>query len=316
MTKAAIIRTKVREFQVRNNFGRSDADNFGPWWIHTKFKVSEEDATNCSSDGSYDFGIDGFHMARNGNSSSLALVQAKYSSDIQQIRKGVNDLARFIPSLSDILSRKESDSWLENRVLRVLRSRLLETEISESSPLDITGFVLTLSDDDRELIEAKIANAKEELRKVFDRAFRNPHLSFALKILTTQDLVPDVEIVVPPSTPTTIFFDGSEEIAMDESIFYAGIGHLADIVDLYEKRGNQLFDKNVRLYIYGKKNEVRGPAGKIKETLESFFNLNRSSSLYPRMGVISFNRSIWSFNTVGRSCRNFCSHWRVAISPQ
>ena len=268
MARSDTIRIKVREFQVRNNFGRSDADNFAPWWIHMRFKVSEEDATNSSSDGSNDFGIDGFHITRNGNSTALALVQAKYTSDIQQIRKGIFDLARFMPTLNDIIARRESNAWAENRILRVLRARLLETEISGSSPLDITGYVLSLSDDDKELIEAKLDNAKDEIRKAFDRQFRNPHLSFALKVLTTQDLVPYEDVVIRPATPTTIFFDGSEELPMGESVLYAGIGHLGDIVDLYETRGNQLFDKNVRLYIYGKKNEIRGPAGKIKETLE------------------------------------------------
>jgi hypothetical protein len=272
MRKIATVKGKVREFQVRNNFGRSDADNFAPWWLHTKFKLSDEEAANSCSDGSYDFGIDGFHMSKDGNSSHLALVQAKYSEDIAQVRKGVNDIVRFLPYLSKIISKQEPDARIENRLLRVLRSRVQDTEISESSPLEITGYVLTLCDAEKELVEAKIANAKEDLRKTFDREFKNPHLSFSLKLLTINDIMPDEEIIIRPATPQAIYFDGSEEIPMGESTFYAGIGRLSDLVNLYEQRGNQLFDKNIRLYIYGKKNESRGPAGKIKETLERIVN--------------------------------------------
>lgn len=268
MGKIETVKGKVREFQVRNHFGRSDADNFAPWWLHTKFKLADEEATNCSSDGSYDFGIDGFHMSKDGNSNHLAILQAKYTEDITQVRKGVYDIVRFLPTLSKIVSKQESDAWIENRLLRVLRSRIQGTEISETSPLEITGYVLSLCDAEKELLEAKIANAKEELRKTFDREFKNPHLAFSLKLLTINDIMPDEEIIVRPPTPQAIYFDGSEEISMGESTFYAGIGKLSDLVNLYEQRGNQLFDKNIRLYIYGKKNESRGPAGKIKESLE------------------------------------------------
>lgn len=247
MDRVNSIRARVREFQVRNNFGRSDSDNFAPWWLHTKFKLSEEEATNCSSDGSYDFGLDGFHMSRAEGTTHLALVQAKYSEDIQQMRKGIHDIVRFFPNLAKIVSKQESDAWAENRILRVLRSRFQETEISETTQLEMTGYVISLCDAEKELIEAKIANAKEELRKAFEREFKNPHLSFSLKVLTVNDLIPEDVVVVRPSAASTIFFDGSEEIAMDNSVFYAGIGRLSDLVDLYEKRGNQLFDKNVRL---------------------------------------------------------------------
>ena len=52
------IKSKVREFQIRSNFGRMDEDNFTPWWIQQKFGVSDEQATMQSSDGNYDRGID------------------------------------------------------------------------------------------------------------------------------------------------------------------------------------------------------------------------------------------------------------------
>jgi len=56
------VKNKVRDFQKRTNFGRSDEDNFTPWWIQQKFKTSDEEATMCSSDGNYDKGLDGYYI--------------------------------------------------------------------------------------------------------------------------------------------------------------------------------------------------------------------------------------------------------------
>jgi hypothetical protein len=44
---------------------------------------------------------------------------------------------------------------------------------------------------------------------------------------------------------------------------------LADLVELYRLRRDDLFSKNVRYYLYSKKNTEKGPAGKMRETLKS-----------------------------------------------
>jgi hypothetical protein len=49
---------------------------------------------------------------------------------------------------------------------------------------------------------------------------------------------------------------------------YSGIGRLADLVELYNRRRGDLFAKNVRYFLTSKQNEERGPSGKIKETLQ------------------------------------------------
>jgi len=53
--------------------------------------------------------------------------------------------------------------------------------------------------------------------------------------------------------------------------------------ELYSLKGNQLFDMNVRLFLYGKKNETKGPAGKIKETLNLINN-----GKYPAEKILLF----------------------------
>lgn len=95
------IKNKIREFQQRTHFGRSDEDNFTPWWLQQKFKLSDGEATMLCSDGNFDFGIDGFHIHNKSDKTILTLVQAKFTEDINQIRKGINDINRFIPDLTN-----------------------------------------------------------------------------------------------------------------------------------------------------------------------------------------------------------------------
>ena len=48
---------------------------------------------------------------------------------------------------------------------------------------------------------------------------------------------------------------------------FSGFGKLSDLVDLYNKRRDDLFSRNVRYYLRSKKNAEKGPAGKMKQTL-------------------------------------------------
>ena len=69
------IKNKVREFQIRTNFGRREEDNFTPWWIQQNFKTSDEDASMLCSDGNFDFGLDGFYITEKSDKTILSLIQ-------------------------------------------------------------------------------------------------------------------------------------------------------------------------------------------------------------------------------------------------
>ncbi len=264
-----IIRKKVREFQARTHFGRNDEDNFTPWWLQQKYKISDEEATMLCSDGNFDYGIDGFHIQEKQDKTVLTLVQSKFTEDIHQIRKGVNDINRFIPSLSKLLKGLHSDNFQENILIKRLRPRLSRIDILDHKPLEIEAHVISLSDLSSEVIENKIATNRIELFKTFENEIDNPNVAFSLTIKGIDNLIEtDIIEVRRPSRPFEIHFNGSDEIDMDNSTFLSGLGKLSDLVKLYEQKGNQLFDKNVRLFLYGKKNETKGPAGKIKETLD------------------------------------------------
>lgn len=282
------IKSKVREYQVRAKFGRTEEDNFTPWWLQQKFKLSDEEAAMFCSDGNYDKGLDGFYLQETAEKTTLILIQAKYTEDINQIRKGINDINRFLPDLSKLFKRLESDSYKENIIIKRIRPRIEKIDILDSKPLVIEAYVICLSNLSLEFIENKITSNKSELKKTFEREIENPNIAFDLKIIGIDNLIENhTTDIYRASKPFEIYFNGSDEIdirkdegknGIEESIFLSGLGKLSDLVKLYEKKGNQLFDKNVRLFLYGKKNESKGPAGKIKETLEL---INSNNSKFP-----------------------------------
>lgn len=266
MSSMIRVKNKVREFQLRTHFGRIDEDSFTPWWLQQKFKLSDQEAGMLCSDGNFDFGLDGFHIQEKTDKTILSLVQAKFTDDINQIKKGINDINRFIPSLSKFLKGLESDNYKENILVKRLRPRIGKFEVSDDKPLEVDAYVICLSNLSSELIETKSNTNRIDLFKTFEKEIDNPNVVLSLKILGLENLIETTE-VRRPSKPFEIHFNGSDEIDMGESVFLSGLGKLSDLVELYEQKGNQLFDKNVRLFLYGKKNE-KGPAGKIKETLD------------------------------------------------
>lgn len=269
------VKSKVREFQIKTNFGRFDEDCFAPWWLKQKFLLSEEDATMLCSDGNFDFGLDGFYLQELQDKVRLSLVQTKFSENINEIKKGINDITRFIPTLFKVINGLESDNFQENILIRRLRAKIKNFKISETNPLEIDAYVVSLSNSSVEFIENKSAKNRADLVSCFEEKIKDNNVSFSLRIINRENLIENnTTDNIRSSKPTEIYFNGSDEIDMNESIMLSGIGKLSDLVELYELRGNQLFDKNVRLFLYGKKNQSTGPAGKIRETLKEINNGN------------------------------------------
>ena len=287
------IKTKVREFRSRTNFGKCEEDNFTPWWLQQKFKLSDEQATALCSDGNFDFGIDAFHIRDNQDTTILSLVQAKFTEDMKQITCGIKDVNRFIPKLSEILKGLESEDGSENIVVKRLRAKVGKIEITDKKPLEIDAFVICLSKSAPEFIEVQSLSSRNELVKKIETEIDNPNIIFNLKIIGLNELIENgVSNVVVSPKPFEIHFDGAEEVHMNGSVFMSGIGKLADMVRLYELKGNQLFDKNVRLFLYGKKNQILGPAGKIKETLNDI-----NSGTKPTQKFVFLHNGITIYST-------------------
>ena len=269
------IKQRVREFQKRTNFGRLDDDNFSPWWLQQHFRLSDEEATMLSSDALFDLGVNAFNAQENKDDVVLTLVQSKYSEDAGQINKAINEVARFLPRLAHVLANIEAATEEQDILAKRLRQKLKSVTGLKKRSIEINAYILSLSNESEEELAAKAEKSKAELFKTFEKEFNSSNFSFSLSVLNVNNLVDAGKIDSRrPAAPFQIHFDGSDEIVMNNSTFLSGFGKMADLVNLYEMKGNQLFDKNVRLFLYGKKNEVKGPAGKIKETLDLINNGN------------------------------------------
>jgi AIPR protein len=83
---------------------------------------------------------------------------------------------------------------------------------------------------------------------------------------------------------------------------YLGIGYLAELVDLYNHRRDDLFSKNVRYFLKSRKNTERGPSREIRKSLRDICFSSTEVSFPPEMfafyhnGITLFARDVrvWS----------------------
>lgn len=226
-----------------------------------------------SSDGLFDLGINAFNIQEKEGEVILTLVQAKYSEDTGQINKAINELSKFLPRLVHVLENSETAAEEQDILAKRLKQKVKSAAGFNKLSVEINAYILSLSDENEEEIATITEKSKAELFRTFEREFTSANFALSLSVLNVNNLVEAGKIDSRrPAAPFQIHFDGSDEIVMNNSTFLSGFGKMADLVNLYEMKGNQLFDKNVRLYLYGKKNEVKGPAGKIKETLDLINN--------------------------------------------
>jgi hypothetical protein len=262
-----VVKQMVRQFCEKTAHTGGEAHCFAPWYLQQKFKLSETQAMQQSSDGNYDFGIDAFHLVKenDGTASSLLLVQAKYSESIQYIVKGVRDLEKALPEVASSLRGIGTEEPIQNNVLANLRAALNRLGPEIRARLIVDFEVLHLSAVD----EIVLLNRLQEATNRLDEALRDKLDDYTCHIrqVGPRELGPQQVVVAPPEE-VTLRINGAHEFNAGESRMFSGIGRLADLVDLYNARRDDLFSRNVRYYLSSKKNTEKGPAGKMRATLK------------------------------------------------
>lgn len=262
-----IIQKAVSTFREETGFGRSINDAFVPWWISYRFSIDPTIAMRNSSDGSGDFGVDGYYFEIHESFATIYFIQGKYTSDINLMKSGITDFSkqRFILKLQSLLRNDELDNPNTNDIIKRLFSEYTKIK---GKTISISFIVLTLSDEDPEYINKRFSNSQKDTIKEIQQSIGINIQIGGISVLTTKNILAD-KVKNHKDRYDTISFDGSSPIVMDESKFFSGLGKLCDLVDLYKEYGNHLFERNVRFYLFGKKNEDHGPAGKMKQTLAS-----------------------------------------------
>ncbi|MCS6799267.1 MAG: AIPR family protein [Myxococcota bacterium] len=263
-----LVREAVATFRAREGYGEQDADCFAPWYLQHRFHLSEEEACRQSSDGSFDFGIDAFHITRDdaGVARELYLVQAKFTEHESHIRRGFKNLEAALPVLAQCLEGAEIHEPQQNKVLVNLRGALNGIPHEVRQRLKIYLEVVHLWDADDDLIAVRLSRPCERLREVANETLGSH--AVIVRHVGPRHLKTNEFVSVPPER-SRLRFDGVRWFPSEnsENGFYLGVGRLADLVELYQARRDHLFARNVRYYIYSRKNTETGPAAKMRATL-------------------------------------------------
>lgn len=271
------IREAVVEFKEKYAFGEDPEDCFAPWYLKTVHGVAATEAIRLSAESKqgnngpgFDFGVDAFLMKLEPDDScGLTLVQAKYSNSIPYIAKGVRDFTKSIEWLKRSLYQPESDYPQENKVLVNLRSELAKLSAEQKKKITFDFVVIHLSEED----DAILNNRTKEAREGLEDKVRNllPENSFKIRLEGPFAIEKVPSPVNAPIPAYTITFDGivAADSTQEHAKMYLGLGRLSELVEIYRSRKDDLFAKNVRLFLNTKKNTEKGPSAKMRESLRA-----------------------------------------------
>ncbi len=290
------VKSGVEGFYIQYAYGNSSADCFPPWYLHQMYKVPEIDSMRQSSGnaedvsgiGGYDFGIDAFHLEeQDSKPAKLIIIQAKYSDKLNYISKGFKELENGLTQIQRCLQYLESDVPIENKVLVNLRASLNRVDSNIKENLSIDFVVIHLCDEDEAIVDNKIKEARKSLKEKIEETF--PNRVCTIKDIGPRSMGPHQEIVTPsPWSSLSLHGNPLKVQKQDQSRVLFGVCNLSDLVELYRGRGDELFSKNVRYYLRSKKNTVKGPAGKMRETLKQIC-LSSENPLEPEIFAFYHN---------------------------
>jgi hypothetical protein len=274
MATAQFIKQRVESFyRDHGAVGRLE-DAFGPWFLHSRFRLPSQQAFAQASDGPNDSGIDAFHLEERDGELTLHLIQAKYSESSPVVRKGIEDLGRAATTLRKLATTGDSELAAEHAVIQKLRHALSARDASWSDHLQLRLYLVHLiRDQEVWLTSSSVDRTKRELtRRLEDGIFAGR----AAIEFVGPDEMETAEVVSKHAPSATIRFEGQTiEIGPDERVLF-GFGRLADFVQLHELYQHDLFAKNVRYFLHREASKDRSASSQIRQALELIVEAKRS----------------------------------------
>ncbi len=265
------VKRLVEEFRQRTAFGNGPEDCFAAWYVQQQYQLSDSQAIQQSSDpgDTGQFAVDAFHLYGGTPVTTLLLVSAKYSESTAEISNGFQELQKSLPEVRRILDGEDSEvqQQQQNKVLVNLRASVAQLDHSIREKLQLDLRVIHLSSQDSLVISEKTRERRSRLRTAIEKTL--PDRASIIREVGPLDMGPRQEVTAP-ATGVTLSVERLQDYyaAGSQSKMYLGLGRLSELVELYNKRRDALFAKNVRYYLQSPKNVVRGPAGKMRETLK------------------------------------------------
>ena len=240
----------MNSFFTQHATGNSAADAFAAWWLHRRYHLAPADAFARAPGGSHDFGVDGFYIETPRDSPAIVhIIQAKYSDSRKLIKEAYEGFAKAAPQIGAILSGNMIESATLNplytRLAGDLQSRRLTSK--EGGDVELRFEVLHLCQEASEILYESLQGPEERFRNAV--ASHLPNHSCSLRLIYPPEEL-DRDIIVPAAEKLDIGFEGTRVASEGTFTFYAGFGYLADLVELYTRRGDALFSKNIRMYLF------------------------------------------------------------------
>jgi hypothetical protein len=264
--ETAVVRQMVQQYRERTAYAGTDAHCFTPWYLHQTFQLSETQAEQQSSDGNYDFGVDGFHLTATEGIPTLVLIQAKFSESVQLVLNGFRDFERILYEIARTLDGVETEEPVQNKVIVNLRAELNRLDEKKRHDLAIDFRVVSLSSEDETVLASKLRETLGRLKEAFENVL--PDRTCNARHVGPEELGPARVMHVPPTEIHLRLLGAHEFIAGNGGRMLSGIGRLSDLVELYRLRRDDLFSRNVRYYLREKRNTEKGPAGRMRATLK------------------------------------------------
>lgn len=270
------IRQKIKQFKVRNGvLDAAEEHVVAAIHLMNASRIDLSAAQDQTSHGSNDHGIDAWSYDR--NLVTLSVFQSKFSGARTTVLKGLEDLPRAADWIAEVLETGTVEGNRSNPCIHNLVKCLAENKdlIRYAHLVLISPFNDNAILDSAEYAECERALTQSRLNKLLSA--RGGHLA-----LRAEPYKLDGEVL--PAEATTYYVRGFNEAAekpvsmSDRTKLRVVYVYLASLVDLYRRRGNHIFEKNVRLYLNTKEARDR-----LEHPMEDTFDKICAGELSPNI---------------------------------
>ncbi|HWE94736.1 MAG TPA: AIPR family protein [Tepidisphaeraceae bacterium] len=273
MLDREIILKQVASFKTR--YGVQDQDEHIITTIHlmNTHRIDLSSAQDQTSHGANDHGIDGWHY--DPKIATLFIYQSKLTENKATALNGFGGLLQAGEWISTVLRTGDLGGKLSNAAIYNL-ARCLDS--NKGQIRTVLLYLITPFNPNELLDCADFDSCQKDLVRSTLNAFvteRGGGLNVQPEMYNLTQILPSG----PSSYVVTGLSDGAIQLGKRTQLQVLYF-HLASLVELFRRRGNRLFEKNVRLYLNTKESRVR-LEHPLEDTLERICSGNLEPHIFP-----------------------------------
>ena len=224
---------------LNRKYGGVKEDYFPILYLEKKFKLNPDDVVNRVAFGNNDYGIDSYHVDREGR--NLYLYQFKWSEDHNLFKQSLERLAK------DGIERIFGDPLQDPDQNELLRQ--LKADIYEHQSLIDRVYVQFVFKGDVEAADnsAGLRDRRENLENkkwLIEKYFSPRKVEFIFGFVSDKPTPPPRNA---PDSHTIAFSEkASIETVDGDRKLYVGFVSIMDLYKMYQSLGNKFFNRNIR----------------------------------------------------------------------